>query len=334
MKLLTIVLILFTYSVTAQETPSWVQTLRQGEYSLKIVNGNKYLFRTILKEESLSEGDLCAKALEINETYIKKAYPFYDTLPITVEYVFYDKKEKDCSTTVSVEKTILDKMDALKVTKEKNDSFIKNLNEEKEKVEGQLSYTQKENENLQNKIALLEKLLNKNKGLSEKASNLEETYSSVMERFKRTAEKIRYVEEGMLFSEVKKILGDIKVYKERYRECDPGRTFCRTHYGRSVIYWEKTSLGLIVSSLHKDTVSINYMSKDSVANKETATEKAKRSYEEYRDAMYKKYGKNRVDNYVANKIEDYTKTCNELKNSGKLNPLISIKECIVKLNKS
>lgn len=95
-----------TYSDSA---PSWVNSLRSGNSTLKVVSGDKVLFRSNYKSTKVSDREeLCNLSVEQNEKFIRKTYPHSQTIPMTVELRYYDPKIKDCSTTISVPRSFTD----------------------------------------------------------------------------------------------------------------------------------------------------------------------------------------------------------------------------------
>ena len=95
-----------TYSDSA---PSWVNSLRGGNSTLKVTSGDKILFRSNYKSDKISDREeLCNLSVEQNEKFIRKSYPHSQTIPMTVELRYYDPKIKDCSTTISVPRSFTD----------------------------------------------------------------------------------------------------------------------------------------------------------------------------------------------------------------------------------
>lgn len=85
-----------------KETPSWVQGLRSGEESLKVVYGSKHFYRRLAGSSSLSKDASCSQAVALAETDIKKEFPYADKIPYSLDALFYDETHKDCAVTVSV----------------------------------------------------------------------------------------------------------------------------------------------------------------------------------------------------------------------------------------
>ena len=95
-----------TYSDSA---PSWVNSLRSGNSTLKVTSGDKVLFRSNYKSAKVTDREeLCNLSIEQNEKFIRKTYPHSQTIPMTVELRYYDPNVKDCSTTISVPRSFMD----------------------------------------------------------------------------------------------------------------------------------------------------------------------------------------------------------------------------------
>ena len=102
------------YSETA---PSWVNSLRGGNSTLKMTSGDKVLFRSNFKSAKITDReDACDAALKKNEEFIRKTYPRSAVIPMTVELRYFDTVVKDCSTTVSVPRSFKDGDETAKKT--------------------------------------------------------------------------------------------------------------------------------------------------------------------------------------------------------------------------
>lgn len=102
------------YSETA---PSWVNSLRGGNSTLKMTSGDKVLFRSNFKSAKITDReDVCDAALKKNEEFIRKTYPRSAVIPMTVELRYFDTVVKDCSTTVSVPRSFKDGDETAKKT--------------------------------------------------------------------------------------------------------------------------------------------------------------------------------------------------------------------------
>lgn len=94
------------YSDTA---PSWVNSLRGGNSTLRLTNGDKVLFRSNYKGAKNADREaVCDAAVKKNEEFIRKSYPRSAVIPMTVELRYFDAVVKDCSTTISVPRSFTD----------------------------------------------------------------------------------------------------------------------------------------------------------------------------------------------------------------------------------
>lgn len=98
-----------TYSENA---PSWVNSLRGGNSTLRLTNGDKVLFRSNYKGGKNPDREaVCDAAVRKNEEFIRKSYPRSAVIPMTVELRYFDPVVRDCSTTISVPRSFTDGAD-------------------------------------------------------------------------------------------------------------------------------------------------------------------------------------------------------------------------------
>ena len=93
--------------------PSWVEAIRIGEESLKVTQGSKTFYRRLAGGPSVSRQTSCELVVMKAQEDIKKEYPG-ETIPHTVEVLYYDESHKDCAVTLSVNQN---KRDIASVTK-------------------------------------------------------------------------------------------------------------------------------------------------------------------------------------------------------------------------
>lgn len=82
--------------------PSWVEAIRSGEETLKVAQGSKTFYRRVAGGPSVSRQTSCELVVMKAQEDIKKEYPG-ETIPHTVEVLFYDDFHKDCAVTLSVD---------------------------------------------------------------------------------------------------------------------------------------------------------------------------------------------------------------------------------------
>jgi hypothetical protein len=124
-------------------TPEWVIQLRTGDSTLKLRNGDDILFRSNYKDSKLDRNDICNMALNKNMHFIKKTYPLIEKIPMTVELIFYDAEVKDCSTTISVSTSLIQKMESIGFMKKKYEEEIRAINNEKLATQAKLEEIKK-----------------------------------------------------------------------------------------------------------------------------------------------------------------------------------------------
>jgi hypothetical protein len=90
-----------------------VEAIRIGEESLKVAQGSKTFYRRLAGGPSVSRQTSCELVVMKAQEDIKKEYPG-ETIPHTVEVLFYDEFHQDCAVTLSVNQN---KRDIASVTK-------------------------------------------------------------------------------------------------------------------------------------------------------------------------------------------------------------------------
>lgn len=193
------------YSETA---PSWVNDVRSGKSSLRFNNGDKILFRTNHKgNEGDKREDICSSAIEKNILYIKKAYPFYAQIPMTVELVFFDPKMNDCSTTISVSRLLTEEANTLSGLKKQHEIEIEKINKEKRNFQNNLKKANDEKKALETKVKELNKISSNNKGYFRQIKSIEKQIKDINIERKKIRDNIeKYVYTGMNSDEVIKIM--------------------------------------------------------------------------------------------------------------------------------
>lgn len=214
------------YSETA---PSWVNAVRSGDSSLRVVSGDKILFRANQKGNGSDKREnVCAAAIEKNVSYIKKAYPFSVQIPMTVELVFFDPKVNDCSTTISVSRQLMEKAESLSGLKGQYEKEMKRLKTETKKVQTDLKKANEEKQVLENKIKKLDKLITQNQGYVKQIKTIEDFIEYAKNERIQIKKKVEnYIYAGMSSNEVDKIMKGHQ-WEIGYNFDDYGKKMC--HY--------------------------------------------------------------------------------------------------------
>ncbi len=246
MKFLVLMIILITVSSCTHQlvindtsdTPDWVHFLRSGEQSLKIVTNNKVLYRANLTDNKLSADILCDKTLEKNFDYLNKEYPFLKNIPITVEYVFYDKQVQDCSTTISLPREFVSKINKLKELRNK-------FQKENEHIKNELKAAKNKNNSLKNKINNLNKYINENKHLFAQGNAIQSRIDQIHYRVKNEAQRaIASAFTGATQTEIQKaIQRSFTTTSNFHTKCyDVFKSHKVSYHGKILMCWDDNNL--------------------------------------------------------------------------------------------
>ncbi|MCB9061534.1 MAG: hypothetical protein H6622_08440 [Halobacteriovoraceae bacterium] len=166
--------------------PNWVAQLRSGENALKVQQGDKYYFRAIYSGEENSE-KVCQFSLDKNRDFIKSSYPFVSQIPMTIEVVYYSDKLKDCSTTISISKRLVDKMDEVKAIESEYEKSLEKLEDDKKQLKANLANQIEERKALELKIKSLSEFIRANVKLKNQAESLDYTVNKIRNHVVKTS---------------------------------------------------------------------------------------------------------------------------------------------------
>ncbi|MCK5884467.1 MAG: hypothetical protein KAG61_12320 [Bacteriovoracaceae bacterium] len=193
--------------------PDWVNTLRTGDSTLKVKNGEKYLFRTNHKKVGQNREKACSSAIDKNIEYIKTAYPFIEQIPMTVELVFFDPNINDCSTTISISADFIDKADGLKAMQASYKNALIKLDGKKKMLTKKIKGLQSEKRKSIVKIRQLQNFINKNAHLLKAANDLDSKVTKIISMIQNLNDRAKnYIVNGMTLGDVNKIFHK-KVYR-------------------------------------------------------------------------------------------------------------------------
>lgn len=82
--------------------PSWVNAIRLGEETLRVVQGSKVFYRRLAGGPQVSRQTSCELVVMKAQEDIKKEFPD-EVVPHTVEVLFFDPEHQDCAVTLSVD---------------------------------------------------------------------------------------------------------------------------------------------------------------------------------------------------------------------------------------
>jgi len=162
----------------AEEAPLWVDGIRSGKESLKVINSNKQLYRRIAGSSEKSREKSCERAIEAAEADIKKEYPLFQSIPYSLEVLFYDENYNDCAVTISVSTSLTTRYEELK-------RLTDNFEEKQSELESKVETARSERAELESKYNQLQAYLSKNAHLLNRVnvmnSQIEEIYRLVQD---------------------------------------------------------------------------------------------------------------------------------------------------------
>lgn len=82
--------------------PHWVDSIRSGEETLKVVHGSKTFYRRIAGSAAVSKQTSCNLVIMKAEEDLRKEFPNVPKIPYAVEVLFYDIDHQDCAVTISI----------------------------------------------------------------------------------------------------------------------------------------------------------------------------------------------------------------------------------------
>lgn len=87
---------------TPDMKPHWVDSIRSGEETLKVVHGSKTFYRRIAGSAAVSKQTSCNLVIMKAEEDLRKEFPNVPKIPYAVEVLFYDIDHQDCAVTISI----------------------------------------------------------------------------------------------------------------------------------------------------------------------------------------------------------------------------------------
>lgn len=185
----------------AGRAPSWVEGVRNGEESLRVINGNRVFFRRILSQKQEHPDETCSNVLRLVQRDLANESIDEIIVPHSLEYLLFDHEAKECAVTISVGTDLLSKISAIKSMKDK---FLK----EKEEINKRYQNEIEQRKVLELKIGDLQSFILKNRHLLEKLNNLSSTVESIRKGITEDRDRVRnsfYT--GMSRNQLRKIAG-------------------------------------------------------------------------------------------------------------------------------
>ena len=249
-NLLILFIIFFTIQVYAREdeVPSWVQGIRSGQEGIKLVIGNKIFYRRQVANINDDKNTTCQKAIEATEESLKAEITFDVKIPYTLELIFYDEKIKDCSVTISVAPTLMNKLFEI-------EAFKKNEKKERAVIEVKLKESTAEKKELNKKNNQLNQLISENRGLFEHINRMNSDYQNAQELIINRYKKAEmFAITGMRLKDFERHIGErVAINIETDSTCykRQGLMTSSNHSGLNVCWSASYGLPEIVSYCYK-----------------------------------------------------------------------------------
>jgi hypothetical protein len=167
------------------ETPSWVEGIRSGSESLRVVNGNKIFYRRILKANNEDEQSVCAKVLDVAARDIQTEFLVVTKIPYTLEYLHYDDKYEDCSVTLSISTQMSSRLIEIKEIKKDHNEIVSHLEDKWREARKEKESIERRNQELEAYIRQNQHLLQK---YNDQVSNLNHVMAMLKDRRERASE--------------------------------------------------------------------------------------------------------------------------------------------------
>jgi hypothetical protein len=183
--------------------PSWVEGIRSGEESLRIVNGNRVLYRRILSQQKEHPDETCSNVLKMVQGDLSNESVEGISIPYNLEYLYFDPQYKLCAVTISVGSDLITRIGEIK-------SLRKSFDSEKEAINKKFELEMDQRKKLEIQIRGLQAFIEKNNHLLERYSDLNNKVEIVRRSIAGEREKVRngfYT--GMNRNQFKEITGSV-----------------------------------------------------------------------------------------------------------------------------
>ena len=259
-NLLILFIIFFTIQVYAREdeVPSWVQGIRSGQEGIKLVIGNKIFYRRQVANIDDDKNTTCQKAIEATEESLKAEITFDVKIPYTLELIFYDEKIKDCSVTISVAPTLMNKLFEI-------EAFKKNEKKERATIEARLKESKAEKNELELKNKQLNQLISDNRDLFDRNARIDSNYERALSiTSNRYAKAEMFAITGLRVREFQSLIGEkVEINFDQDSICNKkeNKVYSSNHAGLNVCWSDKYGLPEIVSFCHDNQCFVRNNSK-------------------------------------------------------------------------
>lgn len=221
-------------SISTYSAPSWVEGIRSGSESLRIIVGNKIFFRRIVGTSDISKSEACDQAVRKAKEDILNEFYLYEDVPYTVEILFYDEKHSDCATTLSVPEKIPEKY--LKLNQWKKDQ-----KEKEAELNSKIKEAEAEKLRLESKQKQLENYIQKNAYIINQVNKLEQTADSVEGMIRNRQNKAeRFAITGIKKDEFTKFTGEsVSIEINSFTKCyEYFESAYVSYHGNTFVCWQ------------------------------------------------------------------------------------------------
>lgn len=207
-----LMLYLLLISLSAAQTPDWVEGVRSGEESLKVVQGTRVFYRRVLKD-----ADDCEKTKQTVLSDIRQDTGLGSDAPSTLDYAHYDSKREECAVTISIANSSVQQQGLIEELKAKNEEMKKKFDE--------LATYLHQNRDLLNK--------------EEKRHRLAQDEAVSLDRETQRVE--RYLRLGMSSIQLRKLIGKKPDISHGYSTAcyDHFKSYYQSYHGDIYICWNK-----------------------------------------------------------------------------------------------
>ena len=215
------------------ESPSWVEGIRTGAESLRVVIGSKIFYRRILKANDESEQEVCSRVLDLASKDIQAEFLLDTKIPYTLDYLYFDEKFKDCSVTLSISTQISSRLLEIKEIKKNHNEIVSNLEEKWIQARKDKESIERRNNELEDYIRKNEHLLHK---YNDHVSNLNKAWAMLKDRKERASQSALT---GLSKKDFRRLVGhDVSIVYDLNSKC--WSHFYSSHisyHGTTIVCW-------------------------------------------------------------------------------------------------
>jgi hypothetical protein len=222
-------------------SPSWVEGIRNGTESLRIINGNKVFYRRILKANKDSEQETCEKVLGMAASDIQKEFLIDTKIPYTLEYLHFDDDFDDCSVTLSISTQLTSRLMEIKEITNNHKEIVSDL-------EDRWIEARKDKEKIEIRNRELEAYIRQNQHLLSKyddyVSNVNKAWAMLKDKRQRASESALT---GLSKNEFKRLVGhEVTILFSTDTPCwNYFRSSDVSYHGTTIVCWTEKEKAFI-----------------------------------------------------------------------------------------